>query len=59
MDQQDLPLGFTFTLALNPEAMQTFSSLSKERQEEILQKARSVSSKREMKSLVNSLVTRE
>jgi len=55
MDKQDLPLGFSFALAQNPNAMKTFMDLSQSGQEEILQKARSVSSKSEMQSLVNDL----
>lgn len=55
MDQNDLPLGFAFTLAQRPEAMQMFSNLSAAEQSDILQKAHNVSSKAEMQSLVNSL----
>ena len=55
MDQNDLPLGFSFALAQHPDAMQAFSNLSDVKKAEILQKAHSVSSKAEMQSLVNSL----
>ena len=55
MDRNDLPLGFGFALAQNPDAMQAFSSLSEGKQAEILQKAHAVSSKREMQALVRGL----
>lgn len=55
MDHNDLPLGFGFALAQNPEAMKTFSDLPESKRSEILQKARNVSSKDEMQSLVNTL----
>lgn len=55
MDKNEVPLGFGFALAQNPEAMKTFSSLPKSKQSEILQKAHTVSSKDEMQSLVNDL----
>lgn len=55
MDHNDLPLGFGFALAQNPEAMKTFSGLPESKRSEILQKARNVSSKGEMQSLVNTL----
>ncbi len=55
MNGEDLPLGFSFALAQNPDAMQAFSSLSEQAQAEVLQRARAVSSKGEMKSLVNGL----
>lgn len=57
MEQNELPLGFGFALALNPDAMKHFSSLPKSRQAEILQKAHAASSKDEMQSLVNGLAS--
>jgi len=57
MDKNDLPLGFSFALAQNPDAMKHFMELPETQQSEILQKAHQVSSKREMQSLVNDLST--
>ena len=55
MDKNDLPLGFGFALAQNTDAMKAFANLPKEQQEDIVQRARNVSSKSEMQSLVNGL----
>jgi len=55
MTRNDLPLGFSFALAQNPEAMKKFSNLPEPRQYEVLQRASRVSSKDEMQALVNSL----
>ena len=55
MDQNNLPLGFSFALAQNPDAMKVFTNLSEAKQQEILQKSHAVSSKDEMQALVNSL----
>ena len=55
MDKNELPLGFGFALAQNPDAMKYFSSLPEAKQSEVLQKAHDVSSKKEMQSLVNDL----
>ena len=55
MNKQDLPLGFCFALAQNPDAMQYFSRLSDADQSEILKKAHAVSSKAEMHELVSGL----
>lgn len=55
MDRNDLPLGFGFALAQNPDAMQRFSNLPNEEQRALLQKAHAVSSKDEMQRLVNGL----
>lgn len=55
MNRQELPLGFGFALAQNPEAMEYFSALPAEKRTEVLQRAHSVTSRQEMKALVNSL----
>ena len=58
MDRNDLPLGFTFALAQNPDAMRNFSLMSETEKSEILQRAHSVSSKNQMQALVNDLSAR-
>lgn len=55
MDQNNMPLGFCFALAQNPDAMKIYSNLPEARQAEVLQKAHSVSSKNDMQALVDSL----
>lgn len=55
MNKNDLPLGFCFALAQNPDAMQIFSNLSGEKQEEFIIRAHNVSSKDEMQALVGEL----
>ena len=55
--ENNLPLGFSFALAQNPEAMKTFPSFPEAKQTEILNRAKSVVSKSEMQELVNSLST--
>lgn len=57
MDRNDMPLGFGFALAQNPDAMKQFSTLSDSQRSELLEKAHSVSSKAEMQALVNNLTT--
>ena len=55
MTHPALPIGFGFALAQNPEAMQAFTWLPEASQAEIVQRARAVSSKQEMQTLVDSL----
>ena len=55
MKRNDLPIGFSFALAQSPNAMKNFGALPESMQMDILQKARTVSSKAEMRSLVNEL----
>ena len=57
--ENNLPLGFSFALAQNPEAMKTFSNFPEAKQTEILNRAKSVVSKSEMQALVNGLSVRE
>ena len=57
--ENNLPLGFSFALAQNPEAMKAFSNFPAEKQTEILNRAKSVVSKSEMQMLVNSLPAQE
>ena len=55
MKQNEVPLGFGFALAQDPEAMQKFASLPEQKRQEILQKAQNVSDKNEMQTLVHNL----
>lgn len=57
MEQNKLPLGFSFALAQNLQAMQVFANLSEIKRQEILQKTHTVSSKDEMQELVDRLTT--
>lgn len=52
----ELPLGFGMALAQNEAAMAEFEALTEEEKKAVIQKTHSVSSKKEMHSLVNSLV---
>ncbi|MDF3005497.1 MAG: hypothetical protein K0S22_1969 [Oscillospiraceae bacterium] len=51
----ELPMGFAMALAMQPNAMQHYATLSSGQQNEILTRAKAVQSKSEMQSLVNSL----
>lgn len=52
----DLPLGFGMALAQNLPAMNHFTTLSREQQQQIVDRAFMAKSKQEMQSLVGSLV---
>lgn len=56
MEKLELPLGFGMALAQNEGAMQRFEALSQAEKTAILEKTHSVRSKREMQSLVKSLL---
>lgn len=50
-----LPLGFGMALAQNEEAMQVFSSLSREGKKACIEKAKKASTKEEMAEIVNGI----
>jgi hypothetical protein len=54
----ELPLGFGMALAQNELAMQRFEALSEAEKQSVIQQTHSVTSKREMQQLVDSLCNR-
>lgn len=48
-------MGFGMALAKNTDAMAVFSNLSREKQQDIIDKTHCINSKKEMQSFVNSL----
>ena len=58
MEKGDVPLGFGFALAQDPGAMERFAALNEAERQAYLDRARAVSSKREMQALVSQLSAR-
>ncbi len=56
MEQSEMPVGFAMALAMNPDAMQKFATLSEEQKREIIDGTHSVKSRDEMHRYVDSLV---
>ena len=55
MSEIELPLGFGMALAQNEHAMKRFESFSEDEKKAIIQKTRTVTSKKEMRMLIDSL----
>lgn len=55
INQQDMPLGFSFTLATNRDAMANFANLNNAEKRQVIEAARMVQSKHEMQSFVDSI----
>jgi len=51
----EMPLGLGMALAQNPTAMQAFSSLPQERQQQIIDHTHSVTSKKQMQAFVSAI----
>lgn len=55
IDNSELPIGFTMELAMHSDILNTFAAMPKERQKEIVEGARQVKSREEMRSYVESM----
>ena len=55
MKKTEMPVGLGMALAMNPEAMQKFASLSEAKKQEIINGTHNVSSKSEMKQYVENI----
>ncbi len=56
MTKDEMPTGFAMALAMNPDAMQTFATLSEEQKQGIINGTHSVKSRDEMHRYVDSIV---
>lgn len=55
INNEDLPIGFTMELAIHSDTLNYFSQLPKDEQESVIQKARGIKSRDEMRNYVESL----
>ncbi|MBQ8435112.1 MAG: hypothetical protein IJX24_03765 [Oscillospiraceae bacterium] len=55
MEKKEMPVGLGMALAMNPEAMRKFSSLSEAKKQEIINGTHTISSKSEMKQYVENI----
>ncbi len=51
----ELPMGFGFSLAQNPDAMRNFASMSRSEQKAVIEKTHALASRREMHAFVEKL----
>lgn len=59
MGKQDMPMGFTFSMAANEKALDHFAKMSEEERQDVIQQARNVDSKKEMEHLIEKLGEQE
>ena len=55
MTKDEMPVGFAMALAMNPEAMQKFGTLSEEQKQQIIAGTHAVKSRDEMRHYVDFL----
>ena len=56
-NQKDMPMGFAFQLSMNEQAMQNFSKMTEEEKSQVLESARAVTSKAQMRGIVSDLAS--
>ena len=56
MDFHKVPIGFGMALAMNPEALNAYSALTKEQKRAVLDRARHARSEQEMHRIVNGII---
>ena len=55
INNEELPIGFTMELAQHSDALVRFSDMAKDEQQSIINQAREVTSRSEMRNLVESI----
>lgn len=55
MDFYKVPIGFGMALAMNPNALNAYSSMTEEQKQAVLNKAHEANSQQEMHKIVNSI----
>ncbi|MDY2700350.1 MAG: hypothetical protein SOV61_12500 [Lachnospiraceae bacterium] len=55
INNEELPIGFTMELAQHSDALVRFSDMDKDEQQSIINQAREVTSRSEMRNLVESI----
>ncbi len=55
MKQDQLPLGFSMALAMNPDAMQAFVGLNEEQKQAVLAQTKAIQSREQMRRFVSEL----
>ena len=54
-NREDMPMGFAFGLAVNEQAMDSFARMTDEEKRQVLEAARSATSKEQMRGIVEDI----
>ena len=54
-NQNDMPMGLAFQMSMNQKAMENFAKMTDEEKGQVLEAARNVTSKRQMRGIVDDL----
>ena len=56
-NREELPMGFAFQLSMNEKAMERFTAMTQEEKRQVVDAARNVTSKEQMKGIVSDLAS--
>lgn len=56
MKSTEMPVGLGMALAMNPEAMQKFASLTEQQKQQVINGTHAVNSRREMQQYVENII---
>ena len=54
-NEQDMPLGLAFQMSMNENAMDRFAKMTEEEKKKVVESAKAVQSKEQMRSIVDDL----
>lgn len=54
-NQEEMPLGLAFQLSMNEKAMENFAKMTEQEKRQVLEAARSVTTKEQMQNIVSDL----
>ena len=54
-NQEEMPLGLAFQLSMNEKAMENFAKMTEQEKRQVLEEARSVTTKEQMQNIVSDL----
>lgn len=57
MEKTEMPVGLGMALAMNPEAMEKFSSLTETQKHEVINGTHAIASRKEMHQYVQNIIT--
>lgn len=57
MEKTEMPVGLGMALAMNPEAMEKFSSLTEKQKNKVINGTHTIQSRKEMQQYVQNIIT--
>lgn len=57
-NKKDMPMGLVFQMSLNERAMENFAKMTEEEKKQVIEAAKGVTSKEQMRSIVSDLAGR-